>query len=42
MVVRDPATGVHAIANQPSELSLSKLPVRVERPVIDVLGILVE
>lgn len=42
MVVRDPATGVHTIANQPSDLSLSKFPLRVERPVIDVVGIAVE
>lgn len=42
MVVRDPATGVHSIANQPSDQSLTKLPVRVERPVIDVVGIVVE
>ena len=42
MVVRDPATGVHTIANRPSDLSLSKLPLRVERPVIDVIGIVVE
>lgn len=42
LVVRDPATGVHTIANQPSEPSLSGLPVRVERPVIDVVGIVVE
>ena len=42
MVVRDPATGVHTIANQPSDLSLSKFPLRVERPVIDVVGIVVE
>lgn len=42
LVVRDPATGVHSIANQPSDLALSKLPVRVERPVIDVVGVVVE
>jgi len=42
MVVRDPATGVHVIANQPSDQSLSNLPLRVERPVIDVVGVVVE
>lgn len=42
LVLRDPATGVHTIANQPSEPSLAKLPMRVERPVIDIVGIVVE
>ena len=42
LVLRDPATGVHSIANQPSELSTARLPVRVERPVIDVVGVVVE
>ena len=42
MVLRDPATGVYSIANQPSDVSLSRLPMRVERPVIDVVGISVE
>jgi hypothetical protein len=42
MVVRDPATGVHAIVNQPSEPSSTGLPMRVERPVIDIVGVTVE
>ncbi|MCX7172909.1 MAG: phosphodiester glycosidase family protein [Proteobacteria bacterium] len=42
MVLKDTATGVFTIANQPSEPSSAKLPVRVERPVIDVVGIVVE
>ena len=42
MVLRDPATGVHVIANQPSEQSLATLPIRVERPVMDIVGIVVE
>lgn len=42
MVVRDPATGVHAIVNQPSEPSSAGLPMRVERPVIDIVGVVVE
>lgn len=39
LVVKDPGTGVYAIANQPSDLSSLKLPVRGERPVIDLVGI---
>ena len=39
LVIKDPGTGVFAIANQPSDLSTQKLPVRGERPVVDVLGI---
>ena len=39
MVIKDPGTGAFAIANQPSDLSTLKLPVRFERPVMDVLGI---
>lgn len=42
MVVRDPATGVHTIVNQPSEPSSTGLPMRVERPVIDIVGVVVE
>lgn len=39
IVIKDPGTGAFAIANQPSDLSTLKLPVRGERPVVDVLGI---
>ena len=39
MVIKDLGTGAFAIANQPSDLSTLKLPVRFERPVMDVLGI---
>jgi len=42
LVVRDPATGVVSIANRPSDQSLTNLPVRVERPVIDVVGVVVD
>ena len=42
LVIKDPATGVFSIANQPSDLSTLKLPVRIERPVVDVLGIRVD
>lgn len=42
LVIKDPGTGVYAVANQPSDLSTLKLPVRGERPVVDVLGIKVE
>lgn len=39
LVVKDPGTGVFAIANQPSDTSSSVPIVRVERPVADVIGI---
>ena len=39
LVIKDPGTGAFAIANQPSDLSTLQLPVRGERPVVDVLGI---
>lgn len=39
LVVKDPGTGVFAIANQPSDTSISVPTVRVERPVADVIGI---
>ncbi|TRZ69042.1 MAG: phosphodiester glycosidase family protein, partial [Rhodocyclaceae bacterium] len=42
IVVRDPASGVHVVANQPSDQSLAGLPVRAERPVIDVVGVVVK
>ena len=39
LVIKDPGTGAFAIANQPSDGSTLKFPVRFERPVVDVLGI---
>ncbi len=42
LVVKDSRTGVFSLANQPSELSTFKFPVRVERPVADVIGISIE
>ena len=42
LVIKDPATGVFAIANQPSDASTLKLPLRIERPVVDVVGIKIE
>jgi hypothetical protein len=42
LVVKDSRTGVFSVANQPSELSTFKFPVRVERPVADVIGISIE
>lgn len=39
LVVKDPHTGVFSIANQPSDGSTLKIPVAIERPVADVLGI---
>jgi len=39
LVIKDPGTGVFAVANQPSETSTSLPNVRVERPVADVIGI---
>jgi len=39
LVLKDPGSGVYAVANQPSDTSSLKLPVRGERPVIDVVGI---
>ena len=42
LVIKDPGSGGFAIANQPSDLSTLKLPLRVERPVMDVVGIRVE
>ena len=41
LVVKDPGTGVFAIANQPSDKSASMPNVRIERPVADVIGITV-
>lgn len=39
LVIKDPGTGVFAVANQPSDTSASLPNVRVERPVADVIGI---
>jgi exopolysaccharide biosynthesis protein len=39
LVVRDPGTGVFAIANRPSDSSASVPDLRIERPVADVIGI---
>jgi hypothetical protein len=39
LVVRDPASGVFAVTNQPSDTSTSWPGVRIERPVADVIGI---
>lgn len=39
LVVKDPGTGVFAIANQPSDTSISLPNLRIERPVADVIGI---
>jgi hypothetical protein len=42
LVIKDPGSGTFAIANQPSDTSALKFPVRVERPVVDVVGIKIE
>ena len=39
LVIRDPGTGSFAVANQPSDKSTLKLPLRFERPVVDVVGV---
>ena len=39
LVVKDLRTGTFAVANQPSETSTEGFPVRMERPVADVVGI---
>ncbi len=39
LVVKDPGSGVFAIANQPSDKSISMPNLRIERPVADVIGI---
>ncbi len=39
LVINNPGTGVYAIANQPADLSTLKLPLTVERPVVNVIGI---
>ncbi len=42
LVIKDPASGSFAIANQPSDTSVLKLPLRFERPVVDVVGISID
>ncbi|MBL8512958.1 MAG: phosphodiester glycosidase family protein [Betaproteobacteria bacterium] len=42
MVVKDPRTGAFSVANRPSDQSTLKLPVLMERPVADVIGIAVD
>jgi hypothetical protein len=42
IVLKDPHTGVFTIANQPSDGSTLGIPVAIERPVADVIGIRVE
>ena len=39
LVLKDPATGVQVIANQPSDNGSLGITQRVERPVVDVIGI---
>jgi len=39
LIVKDLRTGTFAVANQPSETSTEGFPVRMERPVADVVGI---
>ncbi len=39
MVLKDEATGVFSLLNQPSDGSANKFPQRVERPVADVIGV---
>ena len=39
MVAKDPATGVFAVLNRPSDLAAGLAETRVERPVVDVLGV---
>ena len=39
LVVKDPGTGVFAIANQLSDTSIGLPSLRIERPVVDVIGI---
>ena len=41
LVAKDHATGVFAVANRPSDLALEFPELRVERPVVDVLGVVV-
>ena len=39
LVVKDAATGVFSLANQPSDRALNKWPIAIERPVADVIGV---
>lgn len=39
MVLKDEATGVFSLLNKPSDGSANKFPQRVERPVVDVIGV---
>ena len=39
LVIKDPGTGVFAVANQPSDTSITLPNVHIERPVADVIGI---
>lgn len=39
LVIKDPATGVHAVANRPSDGSIVFKELQIERPVSDVIGI---
>ncbi|MEP7157616.1 MAG: phosphodiester glycosidase family protein, partial [Betaproteobacteria bacterium] len=42
MVIKDPHTGVFTVANQPSDSSTLGIPVAIERPVADVIGVRVD
>jgi Phosphodiester glycosidase len=42
LVVKDFRTGVFSVANQPSDLSTFNFPIRAERPVADVIGVIVD
>lgn len=42
MAIKDPATGVHLVANRPSDVSASGLGLTVERAVADVIGVRVK
>ena len=42
IVLKDPHTGVFTVANQPSDASTLGIPVAIERPVADVIGIKLE
>ncbi len=42
LVLKDPYTGVFSVANQPSDISTLKIPVAIERPVADVIGIKID
>lgn len=42
LVLQDPASGVHAVANRPSERSADYPGLPLERPVVDVLGVRIQ